>query len=65
MKITLIAVGNKMPKWVESGFSEYQKRLPPEMALTLHEIAPGPMSSLWTSGAGNFPRMSFPTSSRP
>ncbi|HIV15768.1 MAG TPA: 23S rRNA (pseudouridine(1915)-N(3))-methyltransferase RlmH [Candidatus Avisuccinivibrio pullicola] len=41
MKITLIAVGNKMPKWVESGFSEYQKRLPPEMTLTLHEIAPG------------------------
>ena len=25
MKIQLIAVGTKMPKWVEAGFAEYQR----------------------------------------
>ena len=38
MKITLIAVGCKMPKWVEEGFKEYQKRLPSDNALILKEI---------------------------
>ncbi len=27
MKITLLAVGNKMPDWVVKGFNDYQKRL--------------------------------------
>ncbi|MCB1726969.1 MAG: 23S rRNA (pseudouridine(1915)-N(3))-methyltransferase RlmH, partial [Gammaproteobacteria bacterium] len=30
MQIHLIAVGDKMPRWVQDGFSEYAKRLPAE-----------------------------------
>lgn len=41
MKVHLIAVGERMPGWVEAGFAEYAKRLPPECALRLVEIAPG------------------------
>jgi 23S rRNA (pseudouridine1915-N3)-methyltransferase len=41
MNIHLISVGNRMPKWVEQGYSEYAKRMPNECALKLVEIAPG------------------------
>jgi 23S rRNA (pseudouridine1915-N3)-methyltransferase len=41
MNIHLISVGNRMPKWVESGFEEYAKRMPAECSLKLVEIAPG------------------------
>lgn len=30
-----------MPGWVEQGYAEYAKRLPPECALSLTEIEPG------------------------
>ena len=42
MKIHLLAVGNKMPAWVESGFQEYARRLPPECSLKLIEIPLSP-----------------------
>ena len=38
MRIHLLAIGTKMPDWVNRGFAEYQKRLPPEMNLELEEI---------------------------
>ena len=38
MKIRLIAVGSKMPDWVEEGWHEYARRLPGEMPLELVEI---------------------------
>ncbi|HEX9802249.1 MAG TPA: 23S rRNA (pseudouridine(1915)-N(3))-methyltransferase RlmH [Gammaproteobacteria bacterium] len=41
MQLHLIAVGNRMPAWVEQGYQEYAKRLPPECALALHEIPAG------------------------
>ncbi|PAJ75531.1 23S rRNA (pseudouridine(1915)-N(3))-methyltransferase RlmH [Pseudoalteromonas sp. NBT06-2] len=41
MKIQLIAVGTKMPGWVETGFKEYQRRFPKDMALELIEIPAG------------------------
>ncbi|MGE0081556.1 MAG: 23S rRNA (pseudouridine(1915)-N(3))-methyltransferase RlmH [Thiohalomonadaceae bacterium] len=41
MRIHLIAVGERMPAWVQAGYAEYAKRLPPECALRLVEIAPG------------------------
>lgn len=41
MRIRLIAVGTKMPKWVEQGIDEYCKRLPPELKLEIKEIALG------------------------
>jgi 23S rRNA (pseudouridine1915-N3)-methyltransferase len=36
----MLAVGNKMPAWVNSGFEEYQKRFPRDMSLDLIEITP-------------------------
>jgi 23S rRNA (pseudouridine1915-N3)-methyltransferase len=38
MRLRLIAVGTKMPAWVETGYQEYAKRLPPGFALHLLEI---------------------------
>ncbi len=42
MRIKLIAVGTKMPKWVTTGYQEYKKRLTAELKLDLIEITPGP-----------------------
>lgn len=39
MIIRLIAVGHKMPSWVEAGYQEYARRLPRECRLELVEIA--------------------------
>jgi len=41
MRIRLIAVGERMPRWVAQGFEEYAKRLPRDCRLELCEIAAG------------------------
>ncbi|MGB5733542.1 MAG: 23S rRNA (pseudouridine(1915)-N(3))-methyltransferase RlmH, partial [Thiohalocapsa sp.] len=41
MRIRLLSVGRRMPGWVQQGFAEYAKRLPPECTLELAEIEPG------------------------
>ncbi len=41
MKITLVAAGKRMPDWVETGFSEYRKRLPRGLELHLAAFATG------------------------
>ncbi|MEQ5802492.1 23S rRNA (pseudouridine(1915)-N(3))-methyltransferase RlmH [Halomonas sp. H10-9-1] len=41
MKVRLLAVGTRMPAWVNEGVEEYRKRLPRDFALTVEEIAPG------------------------
>lgn len=38
MKIYLIAVGKKMPDWINSGYAEFNKRMPPERQINLIEI---------------------------
>jgi 23S rRNA (pseudouridine1915-N3)-methyltransferase len=38
MRIRLLAVGNKLPSWVEEGFNEYLKRFPASCYLELIEI---------------------------
>ncbi|RMF17955.1 MAG: 23S rRNA (pseudouridine(1915)-N(3))-methyltransferase RlmH [Gammaproteobacteria bacterium] len=38
MRIRLLAVGERMPAWVETGFAEYRKRMPRDMALELEEV---------------------------
>jgi 23S rRNA (pseudouridine1915-N3)-methyltransferase len=40
MQIIIAAVGHKMPAWIESGFAEYSKRMPPECRIHLKEIKP-------------------------
>jgi len=39
MHIRLIAVGTRMPAWVEGGIAEYRKRLPSEIQFDIREIA--------------------------
>ena len=40
MQLIIAAVGHKMPAWIETGFQEYAKRMPPECKLVLKEIKP-------------------------
>lgn len=39
MVISLIAVGKRMPTWIEQGFNEYARRMPADFKLQLIEIA--------------------------
>ncbi len=39
MRIKLLAVGTRMPQWVEQGYREYAQRMPPLCQLELVEIA--------------------------
>lgn len=41
MRIRLLAVGQKMPGWVEAGYQEYSKRLPADFQLELVELPHG------------------------
>jgi 23S rRNA (pseudouridine1915-N3)-methyltransferase len=38
--LTIVALGHKMPAWVQSGFDEYAKRMPPEARIELLELKP-------------------------
>jgi 23S rRNA (pseudouridine1915-N3)-methyltransferase len=40
MQLVIAAVGHKMPSWIEDGFAEYAKRMPPECRIQLKEIKP-------------------------
>lgn len=40
MKIAIVAVGNRMPSWVDEGFHEYAKRMPTETQIELVEVKP-------------------------
>ncbi|WNK19142.1 23S rRNA (pseudouridine(1915)-N(3))-methyltransferase RlmH [Halomonas piscis] len=40
MRLRLLAVGTRMPGWVEEGVATYRKRLPRDFALEVEEIAP-------------------------
>jgi 23S rRNA (pseudouridine1915-N3)-methyltransferase len=40
MQIDLIAVGKRMPDWIESGIKEYKKRLPKHIHFNIIEITP-------------------------
>jgi 23S rRNA (pseudouridine1915-N3)-methyltransferase len=45
MKLTIIAVGTRMPDWVLSAWDDYAKRFPADWSLNLKEIKPEPRSS--------------------
>jgi len=40
MQFDLIAIGKRMPVWVDSAFTEYSKRLPKKINFNLVEITP-------------------------
>ena len=39
MKLTVLAMGTRMPAWVDAGVGEYRKRLPPELKLEIRELS--------------------------
>ena len=40
MRIHLIAIGHHRTGWERDGYREYARRMPPELSIELHEIAP-------------------------
>ena len=49
MRISMIAVGERMPKWLQTGFDDYCSRLPREWRLQLIEIVPAKRGKTSTS----------------
>lgn len=45
MKLVVVAVGTRMPAWVDEGFREYARRMPRELPLQLVEIKAEPRTS--------------------
>ena len=45
MKLLILAVGHKMPSWINAGFNEYSKRMPREAKIELLEIKPEPRTT--------------------
>ncbi|MGP1613966.1 MAG: 23S rRNA (pseudouridine(1915)-N(3))-methyltransferase RlmH [Pollutimonas bauzanensis] len=45
MKLIVVAVGVRMPGWVETAWRDYARRLPSDCALELKEIKPEPRTS--------------------
>ena len=51
MKLRVLAVGHRMPAWVDAGFNEYARRMPPDAPLPAPDIE---LLTTWaTSGAVN------------
>ena len=44
MKLLIIAVGHRMPAWVQAGFDEFARRMPRELPLQLVEVKAEPRS---------------------
>jgi 23S rRNA (pseudouridine1915-N3)-methyltransferase len=42
LKLLLIAVGHRMPSWVDAGFDDYARRIPREAQLKLIQVKPEP-----------------------
>jgi 23S rRNA (pseudouridine1915-N3)-methyltransferase len=40
MQLIIAAVGHKMPSWIDTGYQEYAKRMPPECRVYIKEIKP-------------------------
>lgn len=45
MKLLVVAVGTRLPDWMNTGFAEYAKRMPRELPLELAEIKPEPRTT--------------------
>ena len=40
MRVTILSVGNRMPAWIQDGYQEYTRRMPPEIRVELVELKP-------------------------
>lgn len=45
MKLLVVAVGHRMPAWVEAGFDEFARRMPRELPLQLIEVKAEPRTT--------------------
>lgn len=45
MKITIIAVGQRMPDWVNTAWLDYSQRMPSDYSVNLKEIKPEPRTT--------------------
>jgi len=45
VKLRLIAVGTRLPDWMNAGFTEYAQRMPRELSIELVEIKPEPRTT--------------------
>lgn len=45
MKLLLVAVGTRMPGWVDAGFEEFARRMPREIPLQLVEVKAEPRTT--------------------
>jgi 23S rRNA (pseudouridine1915-N3)-methyltransferase len=45
VKLLVVAVGTRLPDWMDAGFAEYAKRMPRELPMELVEIKPEPRTS--------------------
>jgi 23S rRNA (pseudouridine1915-N3)-methyltransferase len=42
MRLLIVALGHRMPAWVDAGVADYAKRLPRELRLDVVELKPAP-----------------------
>ncbi len=42
MKLYIVAVGHRMPAWIDAGFTQYAARMPREMRIELLSLKPAP-----------------------
>jgi len=45
VKLCIVAVGHRMPAWVQAGFDEFARRMPRELPLQLVEVKAEPRTS--------------------
>ncbi|MBN9475304.1 MAG: 23S rRNA (pseudouridine(1915)-N(3))-methyltransferase RlmH [Bordetella sp. SCN 67-23] len=45
MKLIIIAVGHRMPGWVDEAYADYAKRMPPDLPIELREVRPEPRTT--------------------
>ena len=45
MRLTIVAVGQKVPDWAQTAYDDYAKRFPPELKLELRAVKTEPRAS--------------------
>lgn len=45
MRLTIVAVGQKVPEWAQTAYDNYVKRLPPELKIELKAVKTEPRAS--------------------
>ena len=45
MRLTIVAVGQKVPDWAQTAYNEYAKRFPPELKIELKAVKTEPRAS--------------------